>query len=399
MTHSKKGTTEVSNEVVIDVELRMGNHTYRSNLVVSDCRYDVLLGMPWHTRVKPRVHYVTPSITVSDEKLPVRKGREEDTVVVSALGVKTFRSRLRKKGNREDFQVFQVVQRHPSTHQNRNGGDSDATDLLSRFDDVFRDSLPAGLPPKRTVDHAIEIDEEVKPPLRPLYQLSPAELVAVKEYVVELLQKGKLQRSKSPFDASLFLVKDKNKLRAVVDYRALNRLTKRNKSPLPRPDEMFDRLAGARYFSKLDLKTGFHQIRVRPEDVEKTAFNTKNGQFEYLVMPMGLCNAPATFQTLMNQVFYDCIDVFMVVYMDDLLIYSRTREEHMRHLQPVFSRLRSERLYVSPKKCSFLRPETEFLGMLVSREGARVNPEKGRVVREWPRPTSLTELRSFIGLL
>ena len=158
--------------------------------------------------------------------------------------------------------------------------------------------------------------------MRPLYQLSPSELVAVKEYVTELLRKKKIRRSKSPFGASLFFAKHNGKLRAVVDYRALNRITKRNNTPLPRADEMFDRLGEARVFSKLDLKTGFHQIRVQPEDIEKTAFNTKYGQFEYLVMPMGLCNAPATFQTLMNTIFYDCIDEFIVVYMDDLLIFS-----------------------------------------------------------------------------
>ena len=138
-----------------------------------------------------------------------------------------------------------------------------------------------------------------------------------------------------------------------MDYRALNRITKRNNAPLPRSDEMFDRLGGARYFSKLDLKTGFHQIRVKPEYIEKTAFNTKYGQFEYLVMPMGLCNAPATFQTLMNQIFYDCIDVFLVVYMDDLLIFSKDEESHYRNLETVLSLLKEHKLYASPKKCEF----------------------------------------------
>jgi Reverse transcriptase (RNA-dependent DNA polymerase) len=174
------------------------------------------------------------------------------------------------------------------------------------------------------MDHSIETEPGAKPPHRPLYQLSPAELHAAKEYVVDLMHKGKIRPSKSPYGAPLFFVKYGNKpIRGVVDYRALNRITKKNNAPLPRSDEMFDGLGGARVFSKLDLKTGFHQIRLKPEDVEKTAFNTKYGQFEYLVMPMGLCNAPATFQTLMNNIFYDCIDEFMVVYMDDLLIYSK----------------------------------------------------------------------------
>ena len=161
---------------------------------------------------------------------------------------------------------------------------------------------------------------EQKPPHSPLFQLSPVELVAGKEYVQDLLKKGKIRPSKSTFGAPLFFVKNKDKpLRGVVDYGALNRITKKN-APFPRSDEMFDRLGGATVFSKPDLKTGFHQIRVRRDDIEKNAFNTKYGQFEYLVMPMGLCNAPATFQSLMNRIFYDCIDVFLVVYMDDVLI-------------------------------------------------------------------------------
>ena len=162
---------------------------------------------------------------------------------------------------------------------------------------------------------------------------------------------------------------------------------------------MFDRLGDARVFSKLDLKTGFHQIRVRPEDVEKSAFNTKYGQFEYLVLPMGLCNAPATFQTLMNEVFYDYIDKFVVVYLDDLLIFSKTPEEHLRHLELVLSRLEREHLFAALKKCQFMTDETKFLGLVVGRHGVRVNPEKVATLRDWPRPKTLTEVRSFIGLL
>jgi len=272
--------------------------------------------------------------------------------------------------------------------------------VLHKYEDVFREELPAGLPPERPVDHEIETKEEEKPPHRPLYQLSRKELQATKEYVEDLLEKGKIRRSKSPYGAPLFFVKDKDKpLRGVVDYRALNRITKRNNAPLPRSDEMFDLLGEAKVFSKMDLKTGFHQIRVRDKDIEKTAFNTKYGQFEYLVMPMGLCNAPATFQSLMNRIFYDCVDVFMVVYMDDLLVFSKDEESHVRHLETVLSRLQENKLYVSPKKCDFMKTEIDFLGMVVGKEGIRVNPKKVEVLRTWPKPKTLTEVRSFMGLL
>ena len=208
-------------------------------------------------------------------------------------------------------------------------------------------------------------------------QLSSAELKAAKEYIADLLKKGKIRPSKSPYGAPLFFVKEGNKpLRGVVDYRALNRVTKRNSSPLPRCDEMFDRLGNARIFSKLDLKTGFHQIRVKEEDVEKTAFNTKYGQFEYLVMPMGLCNAPATFQSLMNSIFADYIDDFMVIYMDDLLVYSKSVEDHMIHVRQVLQRLRENHLYVSPRKCEFMKSEIEFLGMIVGNNKIKVDDRK-----------------------
>ncbi len=187
------------------------------------------------------------------------------------------------------------------------------------------------------MDHEIETEKKAKSPHRPLYQLSPVELQAMRQYVQNLLKSGKIRPSKSPYGAPLFFVKEKNKkLRGVVDYRALNRINKRNNTPLFRSDEMFDMLGNAKVFSIMDLKTGFHLIRVKPQNIEKTAFNTKYCQYEYLVMPMGLCNASATFQSLMNQIFYDCIDVFMVVHMDDLLIFSKDQKSHTKHLNTVF---------------------------------------------------------------
>lgn len=403
VSHSKKDTTEVATQIILQGKLRIGGHVYVSNWAVADCRYDVLLGMPWHVEVQPEVDYSGPNVVVQGEVLP--KLPQQDcghNIKVTNLGVKKFRSLLRKKAGCNSFRVYQLVETNNlfmSEEVKKYDGSKRLEGLLSKFSTVFRDELPTGLPPKRAIDHAIELEEGARPPNRTLFQLSPAELVAVKEYVLELLKKGKIRRSKSPFGASLFLVREKDKMRAVVDYRGLNRITKRNSTPLPRCDEMFDRLGEARYFSKMDLKTGFHQIRVRPEDIEKTAFKTKYGQFEYLVLPMGLCNAPATFQTLMNTIFQDCIDVYLVVYMDDLLVFSKTEDDHMRHLETVLSRLQSEELFVASKKCSFMQLETEFLGLIVGKNGIKVNPEKAEVIRTWPKPKSLSELRSFIGLL
>ncbi len=245
-----------------------------------------------------------------------------ELVRVANLRVKKFRRLLRKRGGDTGVHLFQVVQvnamrstskvetkrellRIPLPKLNR---------IFRKYDKVFQEELPPGLPPKRSVDHEIEFDKDWKPSHRPLYQLSPAELEAAKSYVRDLLRKGKIRPTKSPHSASLFFVKEKGKpLRGAVDSRTLNHITKRNNAFLRRSDEMIDMLGEARFFSKLDLKTGFHQIRVLPEDIEKTAFNTKFNQFEYLVMPMGLCNAPAAFQSLMNRIFYDFVDDFLVV--------------------------------------------------------------------------------------
>ena len=342
--YSQEGNTEDASELILNGTLKLGSHGYTSNWLVASSRYDVLLGMPWHVANNPEIDYSNRVVKVGSDVFPVDFREEENVprVEVTNLGVKSFRRMVKRKGNRNDFQVFQLVQVNSFLKSISNeSGRSKVEQTLKKYDELLTEELPDGLPPQRAADHQIDTGTDSKPPHRPLFQLSPAELEAANEYVETLLKKGKIRPIKSPCGASLFFVKDKNKpLRGVVDYRARNRIMKRNNAPLPRSDEMFDRLGGTKFFSKLDMKTGFHQIGVRHEDIEKSAFNTKYGQFEYLVMPMGLCDAPATFQTLMNQIFYDGINVLMVVYMDDLLIFSRDENSHLEHLEIVLSRLR-----------------------------------------------------------
>lgn len=194
-------------------------------------------------------------------------------------------------------------------------------------------------------------------------------------------------------------MKQKGKLRGVVDYRALNFITKPNHAPIPRADEMFDRLGQAKYFSKLDLKTGFHQIRICPEDIEKTAFKTKYGHYEFLGMPMGLRDALTTFQSPMNSIFYDFIDDFVVIYLDDILIFSNSKQEHLQHLRSVLQRLQDHELYVGTQKVDLMIQETEFLGLQLGQNGVEVGQDRRKDVENWPKPKSLTELRNFLGLL
>ena len=187
-------------------------------------------------------------------------------------------------------------------------------------------------------------------------------------------------------------------LRLCVDYRPLNEVTIKNKYPLPRIDLLFDQLSGAKVFSKIDLRSGYHQIRIRHEDVPKTAFTTQYGLYEYLVMSFCLTNAPAHFMYLMNSVFMPELDKFVVVFIDDILIYSKTKEDHAEHLRIVLTRLREHQLYAKFSKCEFWLDTIPFLGHILSAEGVAVDPSKVKDILEWKPPTTVHQVRSFLGM-
>ncbi len=187
-------------------------------------------------------------------------------------------------------------------------------------------------------------------------------------------------------------------MRMCIDYRRLNQVTVKNKYPLPWIDDLFDQLQGASVFSKLDLRSGYHQLRIREADVPKTAFRTRYGHYEFLVMPFGLTNAPAAFMDLMNRVFRPYLDKFVVVFIDDILIYSKSRQEHQEHLRIVLSELRKHQLYAKFSKCEFWLSQVQFLGHVISQHGVSVDPSKIKEVRDWSRSTTVSEIRSFLGL-
>lgn len=187
-------------------------------------------------------------------------------------------------------------------------------------------------------------------------------------------------------------------MRMVIDYRALNKITFKNRYPLPRIVDLLDRLQGAKVFSSLDLMSGYHQIRIKDSDIPKTAFRTPLGHYEFLVLPFGLSNAPATFQNVMNNIFAPFINRFVLVYLDDILIYSRTSEEHEKHVRLVLEKLREHELIAKLSKCSFFQDQLVFLGHVVSADGIRVDPSKVAAVQEWPVPENVSQLRSFLGL-
>ena len=218
------------------------------------------------------------------------------------------------------------------------------------------------------------------------------------EHVQDLLSKGFIEPSTSSFGAPVLFVRKKNgKMRMCIDYRALNSRTRKNKYPLPRIDELFDQLAGATIFSSLDLRSGYHQIRIHDDDVEETAFLTPHGSYHFRVLSFGLTNAPATFQAVMNDILRDYLGKFVLVYLDDILIFSKSREEHVVHLRLVFQKLRESKLFAGLSKCNFGKHELPFLGHIISAGGIQVDPAKTAADANWPVPHNVPELQSFLG--
>ena len=269
--------------------------------------------------------------------------------------------------------------------------------LLNNYKEVFKQ--PAGLPPQRLQDHKIPLEAGSQPvKVRP-YRYPQSQKEQIEIMVKEMLTEGIIQPSTSPFSSPIVLVKKKDGTwRFCTDYRALNAITVKDSFPIPTVDELLDELFGAQYFSKLDLRSGYHQILVHPEDRFKTAFRTHQGHYQWLVMPFGLSNAPASFQSLMNQIFQPFLRKFVLVFFDDILVYSPSFSAHLKHLETVLQTLQTHTLFVKLSKCSFGSQEVDYLGHTVSGSGVAMDKSKIQSVLDWPVPGNLKQLRGFLGL-
>lgn len=241
------------------------------------------------------------------------------------------------------------------------------------------------------MDHIIELEPGAKPPAFSPYRMAPPELAELRKQLKELLDAGFIRPSKAPYGALvLFQKKHDGSLRLCIDYRALNKVTIKNKYPIPLIADLFDQLGGAHCFSKLDLRSGYYQVRIAEGDEPKTACETRYGSYEFLVMPFGLTNAPATFSTLMNKIFHS--------YLDKFVVYSQSLEDHVDHLKAVFSKLREHHLFVKKETCSFAQNEVASLGHIIRDGIIKMDESKVKAILDWEAPSNVNELRSFLGL-
>eukprot|EP00253_Pinus_taeda_P012641 PITA_12641 len=354
--------------------------------------YDILIGMDWLEKhwslvdCKTKIIYFKDSLGNKKEMQGIKRPTQVRPITANQLA----------KCIRKGCQIYAVQVGYADS--------KDKTAILNNipviqeFTDVFPEEIP-GLPPKRNIDFTIELVPGAAPVSRAPYRMSVPELTELKMQLQELLDKNYIRPSVSPWGAPVLFVKKKDgTFRMCIDYRQLNKLTIKNKYPLPRIDELFDQVKGATVFSKIDLRSGYHQIRIKEEDIAKTAFRTRYDHYEFVVLPFGLTNAPATFMCLMNSIFHQYLDRFVLIFIDDILVYSRTVEEHQEHLRKVLQTLREHQLYAKFSKCDFFKEEIQYLGHVISKEGIAVDPEKIKAIMDWPVPKDVADIRSFMGL-
>ncbi|KAL4311089.1 hypothetical protein GQ457_01G031690 [Hibiscus cannabinus] len=327
--------------------------------------FDVILGMDWLVEHRARVDFETKRVSL--------KLADDHEIVVVGENIK-FLSNVISVLEAQRL-VDDGCQAYLAYVMNPNMGEVRPRDIrtVCDFPGVFPKELP-GLPPDKEVEFVIETHADSAPVSISPYRMAPKEL---KTQLQELLDRGFIRPSTSPWGAPILFVKKKDEsLRMCIDYRQLNKMTVKNNILYPRIDDLFDQLRGASVFSKIDLRFGYYQLKVREQDVLKTAFRTRYRHYEFLVMPFGLTNAPTTFMDLMNRIFHEYLDQFVVVFIDDILVYSRTEEDHARHLRLVMQNLLENQLYAKLSKCEFWIREVVFLGHVVSSEGIRVDPKR-----------------------
>ncbi|GJX08605.1 putative reverse transcriptase domain-containing protein [Tanacetum coccineum] len=378
--------------IVRGCTLNFLNHPFNIDLMPVELgSFDVIIGMDWLRRCHAMI--------VCDEKLvripygnetlifhgnESNNGRESRLTIISCSKAQEYMA----KG----CQIFLAQISAKKEEDKSEGKQLKDVPIIRDFSEVFPEDL-SGLPPARPVEFQIDLIPGAAPVARAPYRLAPSEMKELSEQLQELSDKGFIRPSSSPWGAPVLFVKKKDgSFRMCIDYRELNKLTVKNRYPLPRIDDLFDQLQGSNIYSKIDLRSGYHQLRVREQDIPKTAFRTRYGHYEFQVMPFGLTNAPAVFMDLMNRVCKPYLDKFVIVFIDDILIYSKDKKEHEEHLKAILELLKKEKLYAKFSKCEFWIPKVQFLGHVIDSRGksqqksqlvkVKVNPDKSKSQHE-----------------
>ncbi|SPC67452.1 uncharacterized protein UHOD_11751 [Ustilago sp. UG-2017b] len=414
------GKTQVINSKVVQLSCLVAE-LFPSDITFQVTDLDlcpIILGLPWLKGANPNIDWQSGNTTTQSPPLtPLQRAPSQlsSTSPPASLDIDVIDAIAFNKSLQLDCITWGTL--YPSAIQSQHllattttssvattalAYDTGLSDIIPpeyhQYLDVFSRVEADKLLPHRTYNHHIPLEEGKSPPFGPIYSLSEHELKTLWEYLEENLAKGFISPSDSPAASPILFVKKKDgSLRLCVDYRGLNRITIRNSYPLPLIDELLDRLHEARFFTCINLRGAYNLLRIAKGDEWKTAFHTRYGLFQYNVMPFGLTNAPASFQHLMNDTFKDMLDRSLIIYLDDLLIYSSTLKQHQGHVSAVLARLRQAGLYAKAEKCQFSTSQTEFLGFVVSDQGVSMDPSKTEVITNWPVPKSVHDVQVFLG--
>ncbi|WVZ83967.1 LOW QUALITY PROTEIN: hypothetical protein U9M48_031053 [Paspalum notatum var. saurae] len=390
------GDTLTSDKVIPALECWCQGYTLKWDLRVLDMEaYDGILGFDWleqHSLMICDWEAKTLQFQMDQQTVKLQGILSAQTEVSSITGDQFFKW---LKGN----DVWALALFHVSDSNEPSVVPPEILNLLDRYQDVFQGSHT--LPPPRDLEYMTIIFLYCQMLcLSTPYGYSPLHKSGIERQVKELLAAGLITHSSSPFASPVLLVQKKDGCwRMCVDYTKLNALTIKNRFTLPIIEDILAEFSPAQYFTKLDMKYGYHQVRMHPENEHKTTFKTHHGHYRFKVMPFGLTNAPATFQCIMNEMLSPYLRKFVLVFLDDILIFSTSLDQHISHLSMVFDKLREHQLYLKSRKCSFTQKSVEYLGHVISQEGVATDPTKTAAMVEWPQPTSMTELRAFLGLI
>jgi len=391
------------------VTIKIGRLTEQVTALVMDMdeKLDLIIGETWLDKHKAVLDYGSKAcmfvkrgrkfIVRCAKPRTARGSRSESLPKPHILSVTQTKRIMRKNSV---WYCLALVQEVKEENKAAEITDPRVKTLVEKYPTVFTDAPPKGGSAIQAEHECIPLPPGSKPTFRPMFRYSPAEMQLMEARIAELLANGYIEPSTSPYGAPVLFVKKprSEELRLVIDYRLLNKLTLRNRFPLPRIDDMLDALAGAKYFTAIDLRQAYHQIKLQESDKPKTAFRTPFGHYQWITLSMGLTNAPAVFQAVVNNIFRPYLNKFVVVYLDDICVFSKTEEEHMKHLQLVLDKLKEYNLTAAWHKCHFFQKELLFLGHIVSAEGVKADPAKVKAVAEYPRPQDQHQVRSFLGM-